>query len=469
MTDEVNLTKENEAMQLKVKKIGSKNFLAILLLGTAGQIAWVMENSNFNTFVYDEITRNPVPVAWMVAVSAITATLTTIFMGIKSDRTQHKWGKRKPYIFYGYILWGLITILFPMVSWISLVGIAVVMVIIMDAIMTFFGSTANDAAFNAWVTDISHSSNRNRIQTINSLTAFLAIAITYGIAGVIIDSYGYFIFFFIFGGVVSAVGLLSGYLIGNKDEKEKLAKTNTIVEGTPLSKGEISIWDEFKSLINPKILKDNKILFLLFVNMALSGVAAQIYMPYIFQFLEYYLGLTKTEYSGYIIIFMPILIVAVLIIGWISHKFNRKSVIIVGTITGSILTIIMGIVSPYIRDNLESIGMLAVLLYVIGQIPTMAAAIAHGGWLLDSYPSGEVGKFQGVRMIFMVALPMVIGPPIGALVIKSFGIPFEDGFIPTPEIFIIGGTIAILAIIPILFIKKEAGKVNLLTNNLSTP
>lgn len=50
----------------KVKKIGRKNILAIFLLGTAGQIAWTMENSNFNTFVYDEITKDPGPVAWMV-------------------------------------------------------------------------------------------------------------------------------------------------------------------------------------------------------------------------------------------------------------------------------------------------------------------------------------------------------------------------------------------------------------------
>ncbi len=177
-------TKE-KTNQKKVEKIGIKNFLAILILGTTGQIAWVMENSNFNTFVYDEITKDPGPVAWMVAVSAVAATLTTIIMGIKSDKTVHKSGKRKPYIFYGYILWGMITILFPMVSWISLVGVAVIMVVIMDAIMTFFGSTANDAAFNAWITDISHSSNRNKIQTINSITAFLAIAITYGITGVI--------------------------------------------------------------------------------------------------------------------------------------------------------------------------------------------------------------------------------------------------------------------------------------------
>jgi MFS family permease len=470
---QTDLTKEK-----KIKKIGTKNFLAILLLGTAGQIAWVMENSNFNTFVYDEITKDPGPVAWMVAISAITATLTTIFMGIKSDRNTHRWGMRKPYIFFGYILWGLMIILFPMSGWIKITGIAVLMVIILDAIMTFFGSTANDAAFNAWITDISHSSNRNRIQTIVSLTAFLAIAITYGVAGVIIDNYGYFVFFYIFGGIVISIGLLSGYLIDNKSGKiiikselepkmedgtteDPIASPNkSLPNGEKnLKTKKSTIWEEFKSMFNPQILKDNKILFLLFVYMSLSGIAGQVYTPYIFQYLEHYLGMSKTSYSSYIIIFMPILVICIVIIGWISHKFNRKKLIIVGTIIGATTTIIMGLTSPYIRENIDTIGMVAVLLYVLSQIPTMAAAIAHGGWLLDKYPSGEVGKFQGIRMVFFVAIPMIIGPAIGAFVIRTYGIPIDDGFIPTPEIFIVGGLLAFLSIIPILFIKKEAGKV----------
>ncbi len=117
-------------------------------LALTGQIAWAVENSWFNTFVYDTITPDPRPVAWMVAASAVTATLTTLVMGTLSDRTRSRWGRRRPYILFGYILWGLSTILFPTVACIRATALAVVAVVIADSLMTFFGSTANDAAFH---------------------------------------------------------------------------------------------------------------------------------------------------------------------------------------------------------------------------------------------------------------------------------------------------------------------------------
>ncbi len=432
----------------KVRRIGKRNILSILFLGTAGQIAWSVENSWFNTFVYDRITTDPTPIAWMVAVSAITATLTTILMGVLSDRTSGKWGKRKPYLVIGYILWGLITAIYPMVEWIQVIGMAVIMVIIIDAVMTFFGSTANDATYNAWLTDIGHSSNRNRIQNINNITTYLAAIISFGAAGVIIDIFGYFVFFYILGGVVTLTGLIATFLI----------------ESTPIKKEEIkfekSFLKEFADLLNPTILKENRTLFLLFLTMALGGIGMQVYMPYLFIFMEHYVGFSKTELSLFMAIFLLLTIVVLIIAGIFSHRINRKTLVVIGSILGAIGTIILGFTSFLVQGN-SSLGVVVFLLYFVSTIPSLISSVAFGGWLLDNYPEGDVGKFQGVRMIFMVLLPMVIGPPIGAAIISTFGIPIAGGYIPTPEIFIFGGLISTFSVIPILFISKSEGQIKL--------
>jgi Na+/melibiose symporter-like transporter len=94
-------------------------WLIMVALGLTGQIAWAVENSWFNTFVYDTITQDPRPVAWMVGASAITATLTTLLMGTLSDRTRSRWGRRRPFILIGYVLWGLSTVLSCSPQWLT--------------------------------------------------------------------------------------------------------------------------------------------------------------------------------------------------------------------------------------------------------------------------------------------------------------------------------------------------------------
>ncbi len=76
------------------------------------------------------------------------------------------------------------------------------MVVVMDSIMTFFGSTANDAAFNAWTADVASSDTRGRVEGVLNLSVFLAQIVAMVAAGMLIDSLGYFTFFYLLGGIV---------------------------------------------------------------------------------------------------------------------------------------------------------------------------------------------------------------------------------------------------------------------------
>ncbi len=426
----------------QIQKIGNRNVGIIFILGIAGQIAWAVENSWFNTFVYDEITQSPRPIAWMVAASAITATITTILMGTLSDRTRLKMGRRKPYIVFGYIFWGILTAIFPMIAWIQDLGIAVVMVVIIDSIMTFFGSTANDAAFNAWLNDVSHSSNRNRIQSFNQISILIANLIALGAAGFIIEEFGYFVFFYGLGGIVSICGIIAQFII-----KEAAFTPKNIEERS-------SYWKKISEIFTLKLFKENKTLLMLFINMAIAGIAAQVSMPYLFIYIEYYLKFSKSDISiiGGAVILGSVIFHVVMAL--ISHKFNRKKLIVSLTILSSLALITMMFVS-----KMWSLT----IVYLITLSTSTAVTGILMAWMQDQYPTGEIGRFQGIRMIFYVLIPMVIGPPIGAGVIERFGIPTStaniDGYIPSPEIFLVNAIIAVLSLIPILFIKEKEGTI----------
>jgi len=90
----------------------TKFWIALLLTGFLGQLAWTIENMYFNVFVYNTISANVDVIARMVALSAITATVTTLFMGHLSD----KMAKRKLFICLGYIIWGFSLLAFAFLS-----------------------------------------------------------------------------------------------------------------------------------------------------------------------------------------------------------------------------------------------------------------------------------------------------------------------------------------------------------------
>lgn len=416
-------------------RITPSTWIIIIALATTGQIAWAVENSWFNTFVFDTITPDPRPVAWMVAGSAITATLTTLLMGTLSDRTRSHWGRRRPFILFGYILWGLSTILFPTVAYIKATSLAVVMVVIADSVMTFFGSTANDAAFNAWTTDIATSDQRGRIEGVLNLSVFIAQIVAMVAAGMLIDAVGYFIFFYVLGGIVLVTGLVAGYFLHD----------------APLPNVETSrppFWAEFASLFNMNTLRSNRELFVLLLFIMVTSIGMQVSFPYLIVYLENYIGVSKSEFSiigGAVMVGSAIVAIP---FGILADKWNKKAMLAIAIITSAIGGILLSLV--------KTLPLLA-LTGFIWQAFSVAVSVASVAWLKDLLPEQNRGKFLGIRMIFWIAIPMVLGPALGSWLIQSYGIPTtlngEAGFIPVPIIFQVGSAIAMLGLIPLAFLQ----------------
>lgn len=419
------------------KKIDKRTWVILAALAITGQIAWAVENTWFNSFVYETITPDPRPVAWMVAASAIVATLTTIILGTLSDRTKSKWGRRKPYILVGYVFWGLMTAAFPMTAFVKNMSLAVVMVVLVDCLMTFFGSMANDAAFNAWTADIAPSENRGRVEGVLSLSLFIAQLISIVAAGIFIDKAGYFAFFYILGGIVMVVGLVAGFAI-----KE---------EPAPPREDELKpFWQEIKELFNLKTIMANKALFLLLVSAMLLGIGFQVAFPYMLIYINHTIGVTKSQYSligGAVIVGSAILAIPM---GILADKFNKKLMLA--------LSVVATCLGCFFFSLVQSVVLLA-LAGLLWQAGNMAASIASTAWLKDLLPEQSRGRFLGVRMIFWVLLPMLIGPGIGSALIRTFGTPAildgKEGFLAVPLIFQVGAVLGLLALLPLPFLKQK--------------
>lgn len=418
--------------------ITARTWIVMAALAVTGQIAWAVENSWFNTFVYDTITPDPRPVAWMVACSAITATLTTLLMGTLSDRTRTRWGRRRPYILFGYILWGISTALFPTVSYIRATSVAVVMVVVADSLMTFFGSTANDASFNAWTADIARSDQRGRVEGVLNMSVFIAQIVAMVAAGMLIDSVGYFTFFYVLGAIVLVVGLVGGLLLRDAPQPESTEPRR-------------SFWAEFGELFSLETLKNNRELFILLIFIMITSIGMQVSFPYMIVYLTNYVGITKSQFSivgGAVMVGSAVLAIP---FGMLADRWNKHALIAIATVVSSLGGIMLSLVN--------GIPLLAVA-GLLWQAFAMASGVASVAWLKDLLPEQNRGKFLGIRMIFWIAIPMVVGPAIGSALIQAYGIPTvlngEAGFVPVPIIFQVGSLISLLGLIPLFFLRKSA-------------
>ena len=81
-----------------------------------------------------------------------------------------------------------------------------------------------------------------------------------------------------------------------------------------------------------------------------------------------------------------------------------------------------------------------------------------GAMIRSQIPDNKAGQFQGIRIIGMVLIPGIIGPAIGAAVLKNAEtIINNDGttsFIPNQKIFIAALIVALVLLFTLFFLFR---------------
>ena len=437
---------------MKTKTPLSKKFwFALVLFGLMGQIAWVVENMYLNVFMYKMFNASPDDISMMVGASAVAATLTTLFIGALADRI----GKRKIFISAGYILWGIsiigfaflkkdtLSLLFPAATSIAAIGIT--LTIVLDCVMTFFGSSANDAAYNAWLTDSTDSTNRGAAEGINAMMPLVAILAVFGgfMAFDLNQSESWSAIFTIIGVATIVVGILGIFIVEEKNiQKSESGYLKNLIYG-----------------FRPSTVKSNPEFYMYLVLFIIFNISIQIFMPYLIIYYEVSLGM-----ADYVLIMAPAIILASVVTALWGRVYDKKGFSFSGTF--SIVWLIAGYILLYFTRTTVPV-FIGSLLMMSGYLAGMAV---FGAKIRDLTPRGKSGMLQGVRICSQVLVPGIIGPFIGGLVLADAQTKLNDdgteSFIPNADIFAAALVpIIILVIAFIIFRKSRKPRIC----NLQTP
>ncbi len=386
------------------KTLGKRFWAAMLIFGLVGQVAWVVENMYFNVFIYKMFHASASEISLMVGASSVAAAVTTILMGALSDKI----GKRKLFICAGYILWGITILSFALIrvdvltplagSASAAFSLGITLTIIMDCVMTFFGSTANDAAYNAWLTDRGDASNRGRIEGFNSMMPLVSILVVFGgFMSFNLDlAESWTMIYLIIGGTVLVIGILGFFLIEEPEESSGAKDTCG------------SYWKTVTYSFSPSVLLENKILYAVLGIFALFGISIQTYMPYLILYYEQSLGM-----ADYVLIMAPAIVIAAAVTALYGKVYDMQG--FKGSIIPSTAMLMAGyVILFFTRTRLPVF--IGSLLMMTGYMTGMAV---YGAMIRDHIPKNRAGQFQGIRIIGQVLVPGIVGPAIGAFVLRD--------------------------------------------------
>lgn len=404
---------------------------SIITIGLAGQIAWTVENMYFNVFLYNTISQDSGYIAAMVALSAITATFTTLFMGTVSDRI----GKRKPFMSWGYIIWAFTVAAFAFVSPKAMksITLAATMVVILDCVMTFFGSTANDAVFNAYITESVEEERRTKVESVVQIMPMAAMLIVFGLLDGFTQKGEWKTFFLITALIMLIAGVLSFFFI--KEDKKEGKRDEKFISNL--------VYGFLFSTIN-----NNKKLYISLIAFGINAIGMQVFYPYLIIYIQNYLG-----FDNYVVLLGIVLVlssVLCVILGKVVDKIGR-----VKSSFPSVILMSLGIFMMYLSRSFV--------------ITTISGIIMMTGYLIstsvlsslvrDYTPKGKEGEIQGVRMIFQVMIPMIVGPFLGSTLIKGSNLTYVElgvvKSVPTPNVFLLSSIITLLSIIPLIVLRKS--------------
>lgn len=453
-------------------KLSKKMWFGICLFSFMGGIAWNIENMYFNTFLYNSVYAGASSVAMagtmapttaisrMVALSAIAAVVSTFIMGTLSDKMKN----RKLFISAGYLLWGLITASFGFITRdgissllnisdeAKILGATVWVVILMDIVMTFMGSASNDAAFNAWVTDVTTPKIRPKVETALTFVGFLSMVAVMGVGSFAQSgAVTYRNFFLILGLIVSLCGVIGFFII---DNPKQISVENEVSS---------SYWADLFYGFRPSVVRENSRLYLALVSLGCYSVAIQVFFPYLLVYLQYVVIPDNTA-NGASLLTTSTIIVAVAAIAFlvagiilllkVAGKSKAKG-LFVGVILMTIGLFVLSTTTD-IKGVLIGIAPTAIGYVVLG--------ILFNASVKDFIPAGKAGLFQGIRMIFFVLIPMVLGPAIGDIACRSSMITYINEYgvetiVPAKSMFLFAAIVSVLTIVPLFFLSKKGFKV----------
>lgn len=260
------------------------------------------------------------------------------------------------------------------------------------------------------------------------------------------DKITYKLFFGVLGLVVAVCGIIGFFTLEEPERSDLQQKSSS------------SYWSDLFYGFRPSVIRENSRLYLVLATNCIFAIASQVYFPYIMIYIQY----TALPKVGDNLLTAPVIISAIISVAMMAAGIIALLVLGKKVSRGKLMSaaVACSIVGLFMLGFSKSFPAL-----VLSAAPTVVGYAVQGillnATIRDFTPRDKAGLFQGVRMIFGVLIPMILGPATGALAVERSTLTYKDDYgtlqkVPTELMFTFAAAISLFAIIPLaILIKKK--------------
>jgi hypothetical protein len=332
--------------------------------------------------------------------------------------------------------------------------LAAVLVVIFDAIMSFIGSIAYDSSFNVWVNDHTTEKNKDKVGSILGIMPVFATIFGTVVGGAIIGTeQNYQALFRSMGAFVILGGILTLVFVKDKNDLK--------------SNKDGSFWHQLTNVFRFKKLAkmpNFKEMILACLVICVYYISFNFYFAHLGNRAIYALGFNEMQFGIVEGLAMILSIVLAIPLSKLITRDKIHIVCLIGLVASYIglMMIYFFVRSSADVDTSNAFGVKNIIFIVscfffgTGEILLTEACMI---WVRGLFPEKNRGQFEGMRSVFFVWLPMLIGTLIGGWIIKMTGSNATDSYgmavdIPTNDLFFWSSFVVLATLIPLFFATK---------------
>ncbi len=414
------------------------------LVYATAQVFGFLEAEFFNTYL-DHVLFLGQPinvdlyVGIMVWFSALMGLICNFVLGIFSDNTRSRFGRRRPFLLFGGLVAGFSMILFAFTNsyW---------QVILLDVIIIGIASNSFYVAQKALIPDNVVIENRGKANAIANilgnvgliiaLALFILLNDLFGVPdpygpGTIITAEGYFVAFLIGGGFFILIAIIGFLFIRERSGSDLPPKK--------------SFRAEIGALFNMKAVRQNKEFYKILIAYTVFSAGFFLTLTYLFLYI-FDLGLSTLYILLIIGIAAPILFIIMYVLGRVADSAGRKKAI---PVTISISSIGFFLILILDLASISSLP-LYIVAFTLLLINVLGIQTVIDAFYQDLLPTEERGKYLGVFNITQT-VSQLIGVGVGIVVTTFWG---RVGIFAIAPIFFLASIPLFLKVKETLIVKE---------------